>query len=112
MNFILRGTPRISHLATGSAERTGRSDAVVKMGWMPESGKIRRHRIHANAGKNGYNGNNRAAHGCFRLSSKRRHAMGEKGSKKDKEKAQKQKQQQLEKKKEQNKSKLPAKKPA
>jgi Ni,Fe-hydrogenase III small subunit len=42
----------------------------------------------------------------------RRHAMGEKGSKKDKNKADKQKQGQLEKKKEQQKTKLPAKKPA
>jgi hypothetical protein len=41
---------------------------------------------------------------------KRRHVMGEKGSKKDKEKAQKQKQTQVEKKKEQQKNKLPAKK--
>ena len=43
---------------------------------------------------------------------KRRHAMGEKGSKKDKNKAKKQKQEQLEKKKEQQKNKLPAKTPA
>ena len=43
---------------------------------------------------------------------KRRDAMGEKGSKKDKNKAGKQKQEQLEKKKEQQKAKLPAKKPA
>src|SRR5450759_886611 len=42
----------------------------------------------------------------------RRHAMGEKGSKKDKNKADKQKKGQLEKKKEQQKTKLPAKKPA
>jgi hypothetical protein len=44
-------------------------------------------------------------------SKKRRHIMGEKGSKKDKEKAQKQKQTQIEKKKEQQKNKLPVKKP-
>jgi hypothetical protein len=74
--------------------------------------RIRRRGNHARTGKNSYNGNNRTAHGCFRLSSKRRHAMGEKGSKKDKNKAQKQKQQQLEKKKEQEKAKLPSKKPA
>jgi hypothetical protein len=43
--------------------------------------------------------------------SKRRHAMGEKGSKKDKNKANKQKQEKNEKKKEQQISKLPAKKP-
>ena len=43
---------------------------------------------------------------------KRRDAMGEKRSKKDKNKADKQKQEQLEKKKEQKKAKLPAKKPA
>ncbi len=43
---------------------------------------------------------------------KRRHIMGERGSKKDKAKAEKQKQSQIEKKKEQQKNKLPAKKPA
>jgi hypothetical protein len=43
---------------------------------------------------------------------KRRHAMGERGSKKDKNKADKQKLEQLEKKKEQQKNKLPDKKPA
>jgi hypothetical protein len=43
---------------------------------------------------------------------KRRRAMGEKNSKKDKNKANKQRQDQLEKKKEQKKNKLPAKKPA
>lgn len=42
---------------------------------------------------------------------KRRHTMGEKGSKKDKNKAIKQKQKQLEKKQEQKKSKQPTKKP-
>ena len=45
------------------------------------------------------------------LHDKRRLAMGETGSKKDKEKAKKQKQQQNQKKQEQQKSKLPAKKP-
>jgi hypothetical protein len=58
-----------------------------------------------------------AARGCLPLPGpvvhhKRRHAMGEKGSKKDKNKANKQKQEQLEKKKEQQKNKLPAKTPA
>ena len=58
-----------------------------------------------------------AASGCLSISGqagqpKRRQAMGERGSKKDKEKAKKQKQQQVEKKKEQQKTKLPAKKPA
>jgi hypothetical protein len=43
---------------------------------------------------------------------KRRHAMGEKGSKKDKNKADKQKQEQNKKKEDQQKAKLPAKKPA
>ena len=42
----------------------------------------------------------------------RRHAMGEKNSKKDKNKADKQKQEQAEKKKEQQKNKLPTKKVA
>jgi hypothetical protein len=42
---------------------------------------------------------------------KRRLAMGEKGSKKDRNKADKQKKTQIEKKKEQQKTKLPAKKP-
>ena len=42
----------------------------------------------------------------------RRHAMGDKRSKKDKSKAEKQKQAQIEKKKEEQKTKLPAKKPA
>ena len=42
---------------------------------------------------------------------KRRHLMGERGSKKDKNKAEKQKLEQVEKKKEQQKSKQPAKKP-
>jgi hypothetical protein len=58
-----------------------------------------------------------AACGCLPLSGlvvhdKRRYAMGEKRSKKDKNKAQKQKQQQLEKKEEEKKNKLPVKKPA
>ena len=58
-----------------------------------------------------------AAPGCLPLHGqvvhqKRRHAMGEKGSKKDRNKADKQKQEQLEKKKEHQKAKLPAKKPA
>jgi|BarGraNGADG00212_2_1021979.scaffolds.fasta_scaffold164607_1 hypothetical protein len=58
-----------------------------------------------------------AAPGCLPLSGKvlhqkRRLAMGEKGSKKDKNKADKQKKEQLEKKKEQQKTKLPANKPA
>jgi len=57
------------------------------------------------------------ASGCLPLPGqlvhqKRRHAMGEKGSKKDKNKAAKQKKMKLEKKKEQQKNKLPAKKPA
>jgi len=43
---------------------------------------------------------------------RRRHSMGERGSKKDKNKAEKQKKDQLEKKKEEQKNKLPAKKPA
>jgi hypothetical protein len=43
---------------------------------------------------------------------KRRNAMGEKGSKKDKNKASKQKKEQLEKKKEQQRRKQPAKKTA
>jgi hypothetical protein len=46
------------------------------------------------------------------LNQKRRHAMGEKRSKKDKNKADKQKKDKLEKKKEQQKAKLPSKKPA
>jgi len=58
-----------------------------------------------------------AAPGCLPLPGqvihpKRRHTMGEKGSKKDKNKANKQKKEQLDKKKEQQKNKLPAKKPA
>lgn len=43
---------------------------------------------------------------------KRRYAMGEKNSKKDKNKASKQKQDQIEKKNEKKKAKLPDKKPA
>ena len=43
---------------------------------------------------------------------KRRHAMGDKRSKKDKNKADKQKQEQLAKKNEQQKSKQPVKKPS
>jgi hypothetical protein len=42
----------------------------------------------------------------------RRHAMGDKRSKKDKNKVEKQKQEQAEKKKEQQKAKLPVKKPS
>ena len=46
------------------------------------------------------------------LHPKRRYAVGETGSKKDKNKAKKQKEEQLEKKKEQQKTTLPVKKPA
>jgi len=57
-----------------------------------------------------------AARGCLHLHGqvarqKRRLAMGDKRSKKDKNKAEKQKQEQLKKKEEQQKSKLPVKKP-